>query len=240
MTVKTGAFHGIGAGPGDPELLTLKSVRILKASKVIAVPRSRDSGADKGSNALEIVKKAVDLEGKELLDLPFPMTKDPSTLNESRRAASSAIVKRLKTGVDVAFITLGDPLLYSTFSYLAPYIKEELPEAAITVSPGITSFSAVAASLLLPLAEADQSVAIIPAAYEMADIKEKIQAFDTVVFMKVNKKIDELIDMLVSLGLEHRSCLVSRAGCVDEVSIRGLGNLKGFKPGYFSTIIVKK
>lgn len=235
--LKPGVFYGIGVGPGDPELMTLKAVRVIGAAGVLAVPRS-EGGEE--SLALSIVKKAVDLDGKEILELPFPMTRDAGALRESRRSAARLISERLNKGVDAAFVTLGDPLIYSTFSYLMPFIKEFSPESGIRVVPGIASFSASAAALPAALAETAERVIIIPAAYELERVREALGSAETIVLMKVNRAVDAIIDLLTEAGLLERSFFVSRAGWPEEELVTDLKKIRGSKPDYFSMIIVRR
>ena len=144
-----GVFIGIGVGPGDPELLTLKAAKALKAVDVICVPKSH---AKKPSMALGMVKGILDERKKpaEILELVFPMTKDELN-NRKLWVESAAIVAAKAKKGDVAFITLGDPMLYSTFLYLYECIKETYPEIELEIIPGVTSVTAVAASSKLPL-----------------------------------------------------------------------------------------
>lgn len=235
---KAGIFYGIGVGPGDPELMTMKAAKVLTNAKVIAVPRSADSSSE-GSVALSIVRKAVDINGKELLELLFPMTKDKDRLAESRKEAAGLISDRLKKGEDVAFITLGDPMLYSTFSYLIPLVKE-LSGADVKSIPGVTSFSAAASIAALPLAESKEKVIIIPAAYDIEEIRGLIGSFDTMVLMKVHKIMDRLIDLLIELGIADKAFFVSRAGWPGEEIVSDIRTIKGRKLDYFSTVIVKR
>ncbi len=234
----TGTFYGVGVGPGDPELMTLKAVKVLKASRAIVVPRSRDTAS--GSQALGIAGKIVDLSGKEIIEIAFPMTKDRFELESARKDAALRIAGILKDGRDAAFITLGDPVLYSTFSYLIPFVKEILPGADVKIIPGVTSFSAAASAMGCPIAEADETVAIIPAAYGLEGLEEALKEFDTVVIMKVNKAIDEVAGVIRGLGLSGNAFLVSRASLPDEEIVTDMGSIAGTRPGYFSTIIVRK
>ncbi|MBI5810954.1 MAG: precorrin-2 C(20)-methyltransferase, partial [Deltaproteobacteria bacterium] len=211
----TGTFYGVGAGPGDPELMTLKAVRVLNSCPVIAAPRSAGDSSGDGQ-ALAIVRKAVNLEHKEILELNLPMTRDAGLLSKSRIDAAGEITRRLKQGTDVAFVTLGDPMLYSTFGCLAALIKDGLEGAAVTSIPGITSFSAVASRLSIPLAEGGEKVAIAPVAYDTGEVSGLISSFDTVVLMKVNKAMDALVDMLSDMGLIHKAVFVKRIGWPDE------------------------
>jgi precorrin-2/cobalt-factor-2 C20-methyltransferase len=235
--VKAGIFYGVGVGPGDPELITIKAVNVLKASAVIAVPRSSDKGT---SRALEIIKGMLDFKGKELLELPFPMTKDREELASSRRQAASLVAERLSKGQDVAFITLGDPLVFSTFSYLIPFVRELAPLSGIKAVPGVTSFSAAASLLSMPLAETDERVIIVPAAYELEKVSQALLSADTVVLMKVNRAIDAIIGLIEDAGLAGKSFFVSKAGWPEEEIVTDLMKIKGTKPDYFSMIIIRK
>ncbi len=239
-TKKTGTLYGVGVGPGDPELMTLKAIRALNACPVIAVPKSSGESANGALRALSIAGGAVDLKAKEIAELLLPMTKDGARLKEAREKAASVIAARLKKGVDVAFITLGDPMLYSTFSHIVPFVRELLPDAGIKVIPGVTSFCAAAACAGFALAESGEKVAIIPAAYSIEDLRERILASDTVILMKVNRAMDALIDLLCSMGLEKNSVFVSRASWPDEEIVRDIKTLRGASPGYFSTVIIRK
>jgi len=235
--VKTGTFYGVGVGPGDPELMTMKAVRVLKDSPVLAVPRSSDKGS---SRALDIIRGVVDISGKELLELPFPMTKDKSALEASRAQAASLVAERLGEGKDVAFITLGDPLVFSTFSYLVPFVRASSPAAPIRSVPGVTSFSAAASLLALPLAETDERVIIVPAAYELDAVRAALSSAETIVLMKVNKAIDAITELITEAGLIEKAFFVSRAGWPEEEVVTDLRTLKGTKPDYFSMIIIRK
>jgi len=235
--LRNGVFYGVGVGSGDPELITLKAVNVLKASAVIAVPRSSDKGS---SRALEIIKGIFDFGGKEILELPLPMTKDRAVLDASRRQAAILVAQRLGKGQDVAFITLGDPLIFSTFSYLIPFVKELAPLSNIKAVPGVTSFSAAASLHCVPLAETDERVIIVPAAYELEKVRDALDSADTIVLMKVNRAIDGIIDLITGAGLIEKAFLVSRAGWPEEEIVTDLMTVKGTKPDYFSMIIIRK
>ncbi len=232
-----GILYGIGVGPGDPELLTLKAVRVLSGAKVIAIPKSK---GDADSMALSVIEKAVDLKDKEILELLLPMTKDKGILAKARKDAAFLVCERLKQGQDIACITIGDPLFYSTFSYLIPLVADLLPDIAIKIIPGVSSINAAAGSALLPIAEADERVAVIPATYEGDGLKEMIKNFDTVILMKVNKVMEKVLKILEELHLKNRAVFVSRAGWEDEMVIKNLDELQGKELDYFSLVIIKK
>lgn len=235
--MNVGILYGVGVGPGDPELLTLKAVRALKAADVIAVPKSKE---ESDSIALSIVKRSVDLLNKETVELIFPMTKDKEVLIKAREDAAATIADRLKAGKNVVCITLGDPLFYSTFSYLIPLVWEKLPQAEIKIIPGISSVMASAAAAIVPLAEANERLAVIPATYEPEKIRDILNDFDTIVLMKVNKVFDKVLGLLSELGLKDKAVFVERCGGESQRIVKNLDSLKGKRLDYLSMVIVKK
>lgn len=235
--LRTGVLYGVGVGPGDPELLTLKAVRALKAADVIAIPKSKE---ESDSIALSIVKGAVDITNKETVELMFPMTKDKEVLRRAREDAAAAIADRLEAGKNVACITLGDPMFYSTFSYLIPLVREKLPQAEIKIIPGISSVMASAAAAIMPLTEADEKLAVIPATYETEKLRDVLNDFDTIVLMKVNKVFDKTLELLNESGLKDRAVFVERCGGESQRIVKNLDSLKGKRLDYLSMVIVKK
>ena len=234
---KLGKLYGIGVGPGDPELLTLKAVRVLGEAEVVAIPKSKEESY---SIALSIVKGAVDLSKKETLELMFPMTKDKEVLRKAREEAAAAICERLKGGKDVACITLGDPMFYSTFSYLIPLLRARVPGIEIEIVPGISSVMASAAMTVTPLTEADERLAVIPATYEQEKLRDILREFDTVVLMKVNRVFDKVLGMMEELRLKEKAVFIERCGGENQRVVRDLDSLKGEKLDYLSMVIVKR
>ena len=154
----TGKLYGLGVGPGDPELLTVKALRLVKESDVIAVP----GAVAEESVAYKIVKGVYgELDEKTLIPIPMPMTKDPAVLEENHRKAADTIEELLKQGKQVAFLTLGDPTVYSTYLYVHKRILERGYEVEIV--SGIPSFCAVAATLNMGLVEMAEPLHVIPA-----------------------------------------------------------------------------
>ena len=241
MKARTGSFYGVGVGPGDPELMTLKAVRVLEGARVIAAPSSTEEPGGPALLALDVVRRVLkDLRGKEVLRLHLPMTRDRELLLASREKAASIIAERLRTGMDVCFITLGDPMLYSTFGYLVPLVRGALPGVIVKAVPGVSSISAAASISCSPLAESDERVMIIPAAYDIPGVKRLLEDFDTVVLMKVNRKMDAVIELLEETGLADRAMFVSRAGLPEEEVVTDIKSLRGRKVDYFSMVIVRK
>ena len=245
----TGKLYVIGVGPGDPELLTLKAVRILKEVKCICVPKGREEG---NSLALSIVQKALSLEGKEIIEAHFPMTKteqqglgirgqglENSRLDNKWAETVKNILGRLNKGIDVAFITLGDPAVYSTFFYLYDRLLELNPNLKIEIIPGVSSINASAALAGLSLGLADERIAILPANY-IDNLKEMLGKFDTVVLMKVHKVFEGIRQTLTEMNFLNNAIYISRAGMEDEKVFKNINSVKEEDLNYFSMIIVKK
>lgn len=161
--MKQGKLYGIGVGPGDPELLTLKAARLLRACDEIAVPHKDPSRC----LALQIARGALpELSEKPLLPVDMPMTKDPAALEAAYIAGTALLCARLDAGRQVAFLTLGDPTVYSTYSYL--HRRVAALGYPTEIIPGVPSFCAAAAALNGPLCENRQELHIIPGTYHPA------------------------------------------------------------------------
>lgn len=235
-----GTLYVIGVGPGDPELLTVKAVRILRKVDCICVPKGREEGS---SLALSIVEKALDLDGKEIIEAHFPMKKTRSAeaceLDTKWDETVETVLSILNRGADMAFITIGDPTIYSTFFYLYHRIVELNPHIPIEFIPGITSITASAARAGVSLALADEKIAVLPATYT-EDLREILKSFDTVVLMKVHRVFPKVLAVLEEAGLADKAVYISQAGRQDEQIVRTIRELKDKELNYFSLLIVKK
>jgi len=229
-----GKLYGIGVGPGDPELVTLKAKRLLEEVDCIAIPKP---GANKESLAMSIVGSMLG-EEKDILELLFPMSFNKRLLAESWSEAVSQVKSRLDEGRDVAFITLGDPTVYSTYMYLHRMIKQQGYETEIV--PGITSFCAAAARAGISLAENRETLAVVPSAYDCRDLDGILERFDNVVLMKISGKFAELREKLVVKRLGDNTVMVSKCGLKGEVIESDLGKVDEETLSYFTTMIIKK
>lgn len=242
-----GKLFGIGVGPGEPGLLTLEAVKALQEARVIAVPQARAGGesvALKTIRGLDDIHRPV-LEGKEILELVFPMTGDPGVLGKAWQEAAGEVGSRIEKGTSVAFATLGDPSLYSTFSYLVSTLGEEFRardrELVVEIIPGINSFSAAASRLQVPLVEGNENLAVIPFHAGNKDkLKLILSLFDTVVLLKVHRSLDQILPVLEESGLLDCSYFVSRVGDEKEFISHDLKGLVGQRLDYLSLMIIKK
>ncbi|GFK94738.1 Cobalt-precorrin-2 C(20)-methyltransferase [Fundidesulfovibrio magnetotacticus] len=229
-----GVLHAVGVGPGDPDLLTLKAVKALRRSGVVF---AASSTRNDHSLALSIASEHLP-PGTPVELLGFPMTRDQEALEQAWQANARRVLDFLDTGRDAAFITLGDPMTYSTFLYLWRTMREMDPKALVEVAPGVSSVMAAAAAAGVGLAESDQSLAVLSGVDSEARLRAAIEACDTAVILKAYRSYPRLRALLCSMGLENRAVLVSRVGLEGQRVHEGLPPED--KPPYFSLIIVKK
>lgn len=220
-----GILYGLSVGPGDPELMTLKACRIIRENRVIAVP---GKAADE-STAFQIAVQAVpELREKKIVSIYFPMTRDRDKLEESHREGARQIETFLKIGENVVFLTLGDVSVYSTFSYVQRIVEADGFETRMI--SGVPSFCAAAAALGEPLAEGNERIHIIPAAYED-------NGKSSYVLMKSGRKMKEIREQISESGLQ--AGMVENCGMPGEKVYRDAGQFPD-EAGYFSVIIEKE
>lgn len=233
-------LYVIGIGPGDPELLTLKAKRILEEVDFLFFPKGREEGV---SLARSIVEAKVDLSKKNIEELHFPMAKKGEwehgpELREKWQIAANKILYRLNDGMDVAFLTLGDPGLYSTFFYLIPFLEQSSSNVEIEIVPGISSINVAFSKLKIPIVLGDESFAVLPATYAK-DIANVIKQFSTVVLMKVNKVFNECRELMREIK-DVDTYYVARLGMDGETVIEDLDLVGEEDLTYFSMLIIKR
>ena len=232
-----GKLYGLGVGPGDPELLTVKAVKILENTEYLCFPVAKAEG---DSVAHEIVSKALDKEWK-LVKLHMPMTLDYEYLEPKWESAAEEIAEILKQGKDAAFITLGDTAFFSTFIYLVRKIKKILPELEIEMVPGITAPSAIASEALIPLVIREERLLIVPAIRDMEDVRKEIDESENIVQFKIGNIYKEIYKVLKEKNLENNAVVASRLGFEDGFITRDLASLLDKERlDYLSTMIIKK
>ena len=232
-------FYGVGVGPGDPELITLKALKVLKEADIIFAPKSKTKT---DSLAREIVEKALGEENnKDIFEIEFPMTNNKEDLRKRYLMAAEIILLKIKEGRHAVYLTIGDPLLYSTYIYLINALKEMAPGLQIETIPGVSAYSAVAAKFSYSLAEKDEKICICPVPKDIGDLREIITKNDTVVIMKVAKRLQEVIELLHEMNLLQNTVFGSRVGQKGERLINGMEMpfVVSEKEGYLSTIIVR-
>jgi precorrin-2/cobalt-factor-2 C20-methyltransferase len=234
--MKRGILYGIGVGPGDPELITLKGARILGACTHVFVPKARD-GAE--SVALAIAERHLSPQAT-VHQVVFPMTTNRSELRRRWEASAGQIAEVLESGADACFLTLGDTFLYSTYIYLLRALRERIPDVCVVTVPGITAFSAAAALAEFPVGEAKEPVTIVPTADDLDDVKRALATGGTVVLMKIGKRLGQILELLETAGVMDRGVFISHAGMDTQRIETDLRSLKAAdaEAGYLSIILI--
>ncbi len=238
-----GQFYVVGVGPGDPELMTLKAVRVLKNSPVWLAPAAHKDG---NSTALTIASGLINGEQKEVVTHHFPMKKvhagqptDPE-VEQAWREAAAIIANHLENGRDVAFPTLGDPAIYSTGFYIFETLMELVEDMSVEIVPGVSAIGATSAAAAVPLCLGNERMVVIPATFEDEKLRDILTSFDCIVLMKVHRVMPRLVNLLEELGLLENSVLVERTSLKEQRIRKDLQVAATEKIHYFSTMIVRK
>ena len=231
----TGRFYGVGVGPGDPELLTVRAQRLLQQMGVICYTQL-DNGAP--SFALNVVQTLVS-EGTDRLPITIPSDDSPVS-HETWHHAAERIGARLREGLDVAFITEGDPMLYSEYPHLIEHLQIEITDLQAEIVPGVPSVMAAAASSGIPLVSQGQRLAILPAVYGIDDLREAITNYDTIVLMKTDQRLLQALANLEGLGLTGHAIYVRQASTASERVIHDISKVTAEDLDYFSLLIIKR
>ena len=230
-----GKLYGIGVGPGDPELLTLKAYKILNQADVIFCPEKK-KGA--GSFAFDIIKEHIKDSKAQIVNLEYPMHYKGDELKKMWEENGRLISEYLKGDKTGAFITLGDPSVYMTFMYTLPYIEAFGTETEVV--PGIPSFCAAAAISKIPLTAWDEDLVIAPVRKNnAADLEKLLTEHENVVLMKPSTDSEALVSAIQASGRENSFVLVEKAGTKEQRLIREYQTLKEEPVPYLSLMILK-
>ncbi len=230
---KQGVAYGVGVGPGDPELMTLKAVKIIREADIIAVPGANPAETAAYRIAIQSVSEITD---KTLIGLTMPMTQDREVLASSHREAADAIESFLDRGLNVAFLTLGDPTIYSTFTYVQAILQMDGYETRLV--SGIPSFCAAAARLNIPLGEWDEPIHILPATQLLESHLEadSLPKTGTCILMKSGRRVPEVKNTLRDAGMSAQA--VENCAMPGEQVYRGVEEIPD-SAGYFTLVIAK-
>jgi precorrin-2/cobalt-factor-2 C20-methyltransferase len=236
-------LYCVGCGPGDPELLTIKAVNLIKNAEVIFAPTAREG---KPSIALSVVEQYVDKSTKTA-SLVFPMVKDKESLKDYWVRNAGEIASAVRSGKKVVYLTVGDPALYSTWIYIHRELRKSHPDVEVEIVPGVASVFAIANKAKISLAEGEETVAIVPACYDMDRVKRTAAACDTVIFLKDGRYFDNVIDTLGQAGFPDDAMLaIAQDVSAPEGEILEVTTLadqrgrKGPTEKYFSIMVAKK
>jgi precorrin-2/cobalt-factor-2 C20-methyltransferase len=235
-SAKKGIFYGIGVGPGDPDLLTVKAAKVLDACDAVITPVKKMGST---SVAFEIVKSHI-ADLSKVIEMNFPMislSQEREALEKQWQENADEIEVLLNEGKDVAFITLGDPMVFSTYSYVMEYLLKRNIEV-VTLS-GVPSFCNLGAQLNIPLTQGEESLGIVAMTQPVEEIQAILDAHQNIVVMKISANNAWMAAELEKRGLEKQFVLVSNIGMETQQVVRDIEVLKGKIP-YLSTLLIKK
>ena len=228
--MKKGKFYGIGVGVGDPENITVKATKKLHEVDVIVLPEAKSG---EGSTAFNIVKEYVKPDVEQLF-LEFPMIKDVEARKVFRKNNADKISEELEKGKKVAFLTIGDPMTYSTYTYVLEHIADDVEVETIA---GITSFNSIAARLNVPLMIGDEDLKVV-SVNRKTDIYKEIENNDNLVLMKISRNFEKIKKAIIETGNKENTVIVSDCGKDNEVVYWDIESVE--EVPYFSTMILKK
>ena len=234
---------GIGVGPGDPDLLTVKAVNAIHNADVIMCPASKE---DRPSIALSVVSSLIDKsKNQEIIKLIFPMTKDKKVLESTWKKNAKIMAEKVLSGKNVVYLTVGDPYLYSTWMYMHKEIQQNHPDLKISAIPGIVSIFTFASKVGVSIAEGADKVSIIPSCYDLSTVKEIAKNSETMIFLKDGRYFDQVIDLLRDAGFPANSLFAigQDLGTENEIIRKltlGEVNDGTLTTKYFSILVVKR
>ena len=232
----------VGCGPGDPQLLTIKAISLIKSAEIVFAPTARKG---KPSAALSVAKKYLN-ESTKTVSLIFPMLKDKEALKACWKVNTEQIANAVRSGKKVVYLTIGDPSIYSTWIYIHKELATNYKDIEIDIVPGIASMFAFAAEAKISLVEGDETLAVVPACYDMDRVRRTSNVCDTVIFLKDGRYFENVIKVLSEAGFKEDSMIA----IAQDVAIEGeimkmskLADLYGIKrptEKYFSIMVAKK
>jgi precorrin-2/cobalt-factor-2 C20-methyltransferase len=231
-----GTLYGIGVGPGDPELITLKAVAVLRrVAKVYAASSTKNDH----SQAMRIAGPHIP-PGTEICHLPFPMTRDRAVAMAAWQRHARTLIAELRAGRDIAFLTLGDALTYSTYGYVLRQVQAMAPEIAVQTIPGITSYQAAAACLNRPLVEGEESLLILSGVEGGARLRQMDPKPENVVFLKAYRHVEDIARTLEGAGMLASSAAVVDCGLESQRIVGDIAALGEAPPRYWTLIIAQR
>lgn len=232
--MQLGIFYGISVGTGDPELITVKGLRLLQKVPIVAFPK----GKNKQPGIAESIINSYLQPHQQKLALHFPYVQNTTHLTEAWQKASQTVWQFLQQGKDVAFACEGDISFYSTFTYVAQYLQKIHPEIIIKRIPGVSSPMVAASALGLPLTMQNQRLAVLPALYTINELEEVLTWAQVVVLLKVNSVYEQVWQVLQKRNLLHQAWVVEKASFSEQIIYNNLSKYPSLKLSYFSILII--
>jgi precorrin-2/cobalt-factor-2 C20-methyltransferase len=234
---RTGMFFGIGVGPGEPGLIPVTAWNTLKKCDVIFVPRAKTMNHSVARHCLP----AEEIPEERFREIEFAMESDRSVLDAHYTELAATIAVELCAGKDVAYLTLGDPSTYSTYTYTLAALRNRIPELRYRTFPGVPSYCAVAAAAGFALGEGKQSILIVPCPAQMPELRSMIETHEIVVLMKIGPRLPAVLKLLHQMGIADRCVFGSHVGMVEAILCPNVAEMHPEKnQGYLSTLLIRK
>lgn len=236
-TGPVGTFWGIGVGPGPAGLIPVAAVQALQRADVVFAPRARGAEA---SVALQCLA-GIDVAPQRLREIEFAMDPDRAVLREHYAGVADMVAAELRAGRNVAWLTIGDSLTYSTYGYVLAALRERMPDLSHRTFPGITSFAAVAAALGWPLGEGKERMLVLPCPEDARTLRQEIDTHDIVVLMKIGARLPWVLQLLREMGIAEHCGFAHRLGLPGELVCSDAGRLDASEAsGYLATLLIRK
>ena len=234
---KLGTFYGIGVGPGPEGFIPLAAASALQQADLIYAPRAQSS---KMSVALQCLT-GIDIAQDKIREIEFNMDPDRSVLGDHYAQLAETIAVELRAGRSVAYLTLGDSLTYSTYSYLLAALRETIADLPHRTFPGITSYAAAASAMGWPLGEGKERTLILPCPEDAATLQSDIDSHDIVVLMKIGARLPWVLALLRDMGIAEHCAFARRIGLEDEMLADDVSELCATEAmGYLATLLIRK
>jgi precorrin-2/cobalt-factor-2 C20-methyltransferase len=235
--IRPGMFFGIGVGPGEPGLIPVAAWDILKKCEVIFVPRAKTMGHSVARRCLP----TNEIPQGRFREIEFAMETDRSVLSAHYTELAETIAIELCAGRDVAYLTLGDPSTYSTYTYTLAGLQDRISDFRYRTFPGVPSYCAVAAAAGFALGEGKQRILILPCPTEMSELRSAIETHDIVVLMKIGDRLPAVLGLLRQMGIGDRCVFGSHVGMADQILYPNVAEMDPEKSrGYLSTLLIRK
>ncbi len=235
----SGTLYGIGVGPGDPELITIRGLRLLQSTRTVFVPVAEASASVEGVSVAETIACGLLLPTQRIERLVFPMRAPLDGREAAWTAHCDRIAAALADGEDASFLVEGDASTYSTFAHLAETMHRTHPEVPTVAVPGVSSFAAAAAAIDRALVDGRERLVLLPGPHERSELDAALQTFEALVLMKVSSDLDTVIDAIEASGRAASATFVERCGWPEQRIVRDIGSLRGERIDYFSLILVR-
>ncbi len=232
--MKRGTLYGVSVGTGDPELITVKGLRILQSSQIVAFPKGINNRPGIAQNIISSWLQPH----QQTLPLEFPYVQDAQLLQIAWKKAAQEVWHYLQQGIDITFTCLGDISFYSTFSYLAQALQQLDPEAKIETVPGVCSPMAIASVLKIPLTVNHQRLVIIPALYSVEELEKTLDWAEVVILLKISSVYEQVWQILQRRNLLLTSYIVEKVTFPEQKIYRDLHNYPQLDLSYFSIMLI--